>query len=454
MATWMQANAQPLYTPYVFTNFAGLPGAAGADNGTGSAARFNYPWGIAVDGATNVYVADEGNFTIRKITPLGAVTTLAGSAGELGTNDGPAISEALFGGYLSDTFGIDTSEAGGPLGIAVDSTGNVYVADTYNYTIRKITPGGTVTTLAGSPRQPGTNNGPANVALFGDRDHACGAFGFPCSHIGPFGIAVDGAGNVYVADTGNHTIRKITPGGAVSTLAGSPNNPGSNDGTGSTAQFRFPQGVAVDGAGNVYVADTGNHMIRKITPGGAVTSFGGAPGVSGSADGIVYMARFSSPRGVAVDSATNIYVADTGNSTIRKVSPGGVVTTLAGRPSTFGDTDGLGPAALFRSPSGLGVVGATHLFVADSENDRITRGVPDPRLQFDTTSQVISNDFFLARLFGPAGSNVVVVASATLSVKLKDWTPLQTKALPLGGLDLGVPLGTNRYRFFSAHLSP
>src|SRR5215471_11551716 len=194
MATWMQASAQTLYTPYVFTNFAGLPATSGADNGTGTAARFNDPWGIAVDSATNIYVADEANFTIRKITPAGVVTTLAGSAGDLGTNDGFATTEALFGGYLSDTFGVDTSEAGGPLGVAVDNAGNVYVADSYNYTVRKITPGGTVTTLAGSQRQPGTNDGPANVALFGDRDHYCGAFGFPCSHIGPFGLAVDGVG--------------------------------------------------------------------------------------------------------------------------------------------------------------------------------------------------------------------------------------------------------------------
>jgi sugar lactone lactonase YvrE len=196
----------------------------------------------------------------------------------------------------------------------VDGAGNAYVADTENHTIRKVTPGGTVTTLAGLGGSSGSADGTGSAARF----------------YWPYGVAVDSAGNVYVADTWNYTIRKVTPGGVVTTLAGLAGTGGSTDGTGSAARFNYPSGVAVDSAGTVYVADRGNHTIRKVTPGGAVTTLAGLADSYGSADGTGSAARFDSPRGVAVDSAGNVYVADYYNNTIRKVTPGGVVTTLAG----------------------------------------------------------------------------------------------------------------------------
>ena len=163
-------------------------------------------------------------------------------------------------------------------------------------------------------------------------------------------MAVDSAGNVYVADTYNHTIRKITPAGVVSTLAGLAGSCGSADGTGANARFYYPYGVAVDSAGNVYVADTDNHTIRKITPGGVVSTLAGLAGSSGSADGTGANARFHYPSGVAVDSAGNVYVADTDNHTIRKITPAGVVSTLAGLAGSYGSADGTGANARFYQP--------------------------------------------------------------------------------------------------------
>jgi sugar lactone lactonase YvrE len=298
-ASDMNNNTIRKVTPAgVVTTVAGLAASHGSADGTRSTARFDYPYGVAVDSAGNAYVADTINNTIRKVTPAGVVTTLAGFAGSSGSADGTGSAARFYN----------------PYSVAVDSAGNVYVADTRNFTIRKVTPSGVVTTLAGVAGYGGSADGWGGVARF-----YC-----------PWGVAVDSAGNVYVADSNNHTIRRITPGRVVSTLAGLAGSYGSADGTGSDARFKNPYGVAVDNAGNVYVADSGNSTIRKVTPDGVVTTLAGLAGSYGSADGTGSAARFKYPDGVAVDSADNVYVADTYNCTIRKVTPGGVVTTLAG----------------------------------------------------------------------------------------------------------------------------
>jgi hypothetical protein len=325
----------------IVTTLAGSAGQIGSNDGTGSAASFESPSGAAVDSAGNVYVADAGNDTIRKITPSGVVTTLAGSPGQAGCSDGTG-SAASF----------DCPE-----GVAVDSAGNVYVADSWNFTIRKITPSGVVTTLAGSPGQAGCSDGTGSDASFW----------------GPQGVAVDSAGNVYVADTSNDEIRKITPLGVVTTLAGFPGQYeyGSSDGTGSAARFCGPTGVAVDSAGNVYVADAGNDEIRKITPSGVVTTLAGYAGEVGAADGSGSAASFDYPEAVAVDSAGNVYVADTLNDEIREISPSGVVNTLAGSTGQPGSSDGTGGEASFWCPLGVAVDSAGNVYVADTVNQEI-----------------------------------------------------------------------------------
>ncbi len=256
----------------------------GFADGIGTAAQFNYPQGVATDASDNIYVADSGNNKIRKITPTGVVSTLAGSDLQ-GFADGIGASAQFFL----------------PIGVATDALGNVYVADQFNNKIRKISQTGVVTTLAGSTQ--GFADGTGTAAQFNN----------------PIGIATDISGNVYVGDIINYKIRKITPAGVVSTLAGS--TQGFADGIGTVAQFYYPFGVATDAVGNVYVADNNNNKIRKISSTGVVTTLAGS--TQGFADGTGTTAQFSNPQGVATDAQGNIYIsnfADFGNHNIRKIT--------------------------------------------------------------------------------------------------------------------------------------
>lgn len=322
-------------TPAVVTTLAGS-GTLGSTDAIGAAASFNYSSGVAVDTIGNVYVADSYNNKIRKITGAGEVTTLAGS-GIAGSADGLGI-EASFNN---------------PTGVAVDGNGNVYVADSYNNKIRKITASGDVTTLAGSG-EPGTANGTGTAARFN----------------GPSGVAVDQSGTLYVADTDNQKIRKITASGSVTNYAGSGTS-GSTDGTGAEASFYYPQGIAVDGTGTLYVADTDNQKIRKIEAGGVVTTLAGT-GSYGSTDGTGTLASFNGPSGVAVDVNNNVFVADAGNNKIRKISATGEVTTLAGS-GVEGAIDGSGIEANFKYPEGVAVDGNGKVYVADGYNNKIRK---------------------------------------------------------------------------------
>jgi len=382
----------------VVTTLAGTAEVTGSADGTGAAARFYYPGGVATDSAGNVYVADTQNDTIRKINSAGVVTTLAGAAGMMNFADGtgaaarfnkPAgvTTDTAGNVYVADTLnetirkvtpngvvtrlaGTSWAEATGsadgtgaaarfyyPEGVVTDSAGNVYVADTLNDTIRKITPTAVVTTLAGRTGVSGSSDGTGAAALFQS----------------PSGLATDSVGNLYVADYLNATIRKITPGGVVTTVAGMAGTTGSADGSGAAARFYYPFSIALDGAGDIYVADSGNNTIRKITPNGVVTTLAGTAGVKGSADGIGSTASFNIPQGVATDRAGNIYVADAGNNTIRKLTPGGAVTTLAGTAGVAGSADGTGAAASFWVPQGLAIDNAGNIYVADRGNNTIRK---------------------------------------------------------------------------------
>ena len=408
----------PVGTNWVVTTIAGSANSYGYTDGTNSAARFHYPTGVAVDTNGNVYVADGYNYTIRKIKPVGTnwvVTTIAGSVGTSGSNDGTNTAAQF--NFLSGT----------PACLAVDRAGNVYVGDNFNDIIRKLTPVGTnwvVTTIAGlagySASADGTNSSarfrvPSGVAVdasgniyVADTDNntirkmtpagtnwvvttLAGIVGNAGNHDGtnttaqfflPRGLTVDISGNVYVADTYNCTVRKMTPVGlnwVVTTLAGNAINIGSTDGTGSAARFYWPLGVAVDNAGILYVADTGNNTIRKVTPAGVVTILAGSEGNYGSVDGTNNAAQFDQPSGVAVDSAGNLYVTDYNNETIRKITPAGtnwVVTTLAGKARQTGSADGTGTNAQFNGPAGITVDGAHNVYVVDALNDTIRKVTP------------------------------------------------------------------------------
>ncbi len=329
----------------VVTTVAGQATVPGSTDATSTAATFHTPSGVATDGI-NLYVADSENDIIRKIVvATGVVTTLAGKAMFVGSTDGTGAAARF----------------GFPVGITTDGT-NLYVADSDYSTIRKIVVAtGVVTTLAGVPQNP-------VIGCTGSADGTGAAAGF-CF---PQGITTDGT-NLYVADTGNDTIRKIVIAtGAVTTLAGHATVPGFADGTGAAATFNQPQGLATDGV-NVYVADTFNETIRKIVIAtGAVTTLAGQATVPGFADGTGAAATFFAPSGITTDD-TNLYVGDYGNDIIRKISIAtGAVTTLAGQATVPGFTDGTGAAATFSYPYGVAIDG-TDLYVADSHNDTIRK---------------------------------------------------------------------------------
>ena len=258
-------------------------------------------------------MADDDNDVVRKVTPAGVVTTLAGSAAP---------------GYLD--------------GIAVDASGNVYVADFDNHVIRKITPNGDASILAGSTQGWADDTTGTNARFDG-----------------PAGLAVDSSGNVYVADYDNNMIRKITPNGEVTTLAGS-GAFGADNGQGTAASFARPNAVKVDASGNVYVADSHSSLIRKITPDGVVTTLAGS--TPGFADGTGTAAQFFEPWGLAVDANGYVYVADSGNNRIRKIAPNGVVTTIAGSGAS-GSDNGIGTTALFSNPLDVAVDASLNLYV-------------------------------------------------------------------------------------------
>jgi sugar lactone lactonase YvrE len=312
----------------------------GSTNATGTSAQFYSPQGVAVDASLNVYVADYLNGTIREVSSAGAVTTPAGSPGNFGSANGTGANARFWG----------------PQSVAVDTGGNVYVADSFNGTVRKVTSAGVVTTLAGSPSS-GSANGAANNARFSL----------------PISVALDTAGNQYVADSANDTIRKITPAGTVTTFAGLAGNFGSADGAGTNAQFLAPQGTAVDSAGNIYVADTGNHVIRKITSAGMVSTYAGFAGVTNNTDGTGTNAAFYFPQGITADASGNLFVTDTGNHTVRKIAAGGVVTTLAGFANHPGSADGNSTNAHFNNPTGVAVDTNGNVFVADTLNHTVRK---------------------------------------------------------------------------------
>lgn len=302
-------------------------------------AFFPFPLGIAADGLGNLYVGDSSTDTIQKISSSGTITLVAGASGQTGTVDGSGVNARF----------------NDPSGICAASDGSLGVCDTANGTLRVVAVNGTTTTLAGSIGLRGNTDAVGSVATFSS----------------PTSVCRDASGNFYLSDSVNNTIRKITPDGAVSTLAGDAGVAGTADGVGASARFNHPTGIALDGAGNIYVADTTNNTVRKVSLNGMVSTVAGLPGVSGSQDGAGSEALFNSPGGVAADNYGNVYVADTGNSVIRKISADGAVMTLAGLPEIAGLMDGVGSGAWFNQPRGIVLSPNGVLYVADTGNAAI-----------------------------------------------------------------------------------
>ncbi len=349
----LQACGEGEPTPANLALFAGDGVAAGSVDGAGTAARFSTPLGVAADSAGNIYVADTTNHIIRKIDSVGGVTTLAGNitTHTAGNTDGTGAAASF----------------SSPRGVTTDSAGNVYVADTSNHIIRKITPLGVVAQV---PINSGT------ITIYGAMSLITTGT--------PSGIATDTDGNIYVTDAVNHAVIKITPLGGVSTIAGVPvtlssiiSSPlsGNTDGIGTAARFNSPRSIAIDRLGNLYVADSGNHTIRKIViSSGVVSTLAGTALSSGSVDGLGAVARFNTPLGVVTDSAGNVYVADTGNHTIRKITPAGEVSTVVGVVGSAGFAPGFLPGQL-RSPTGVAISG-TSLYITTGHGVAVVTRVP------------------------------------------------------------------------------
>jgi sugar lactone lactonase YvrE len=292
---------------------------------------FNLPSSIAIDAQGTLYIADSGNHLIRKITSNGTVSVVAGST--RGYENGPGTSAK---------FNV-------PTGITVDGQGNLYIADSFNHKIRKITPSGTVSTLAGSGE--GYEDGIGTDARFKS----------------PIGIVLNALNNLYVSTEG-HKIREVsTTTGVVSTLAGS--TAGYADGAGMDAKFHYPIGMAVDSQGELYVADSHNHKIRKVSVSGMVSTFAGSS--IGYLDGSGINSQFRLPSGVTIDSEGTLYIADRENHKIRKITANGDVNTLAG--SSKGYTDGPSGLAQFNYPIGTAIDSQGVLYIADFFNHKIRK---------------------------------------------------------------------------------
>ena len=318
VADWASNTIRQVTSLGGVTTIAGKFPATGAINGSGTEARFNSPQNAVVDAGGTVYVADTANNLIRKIAPDGTTSTLAGLAGISGSSDGSA----------------STATFSSPAGIALDASGAIYVADAGSHLIRKLSSAGSVTTLAGADWPT-----PINSGFFGS---------IPGSV--PVSLVVDRQGNIYVADAGMNMIRKVSPDGAASVVA-------------STAAAR---GVAVDASGNLYVADSGNNTIRKISPAGQDSVLAGSAESPGFVDGSGSAARFKGPGALTVDELGNVYVADTGNHLVRKISATGLVTTVAGRPGSIGVLLGDLPGSL-SAPIAMAIYGSDVLYTT-SEN--------------------------------------------------------------------------------------
>jgi sugar lactone lactonase YvrE len=313
--------------PKIISTVAGNgTGGFSGDNGLATYASLNFPFGIAIDGQDNIFIADNNNYRIRKVDTNGFIITVAG------TNSG---------GFSGDGNSATTARLNSPHGVCVDGAGNYFIADTFNYRIRKVNTNGIITTVGGGGGSLGDGGNATNATLSN-----------------PYGVAMDAAGNLYIADTGNR-VRKIDVNGIITTFAGTNSSGFSGDGGPATnALLNNPMGVTEDSIGNVYIADYGNNRIRRVDTNGIITTIAGTNSSGFSGDGgPANMAQLYRPSHVACDTSGNLFIADSGNSRIRQIDANGIITTIAGGGTTLGDggiatNANLAPATLAFKSSG------------------------------------------------------------------------------------------------------
>ena len=397
-------TVNPLGTVIVTTVAGnGVAGFSG-DGGLATSASLYYPFGVAVDAAGNLYIADESNHLIRKVTPAGIISTVAGNG---------------FGGFSGDGGAATSARLGLPTGVTVDAAGNLYIADESNQRIRKVTPAGVISTVAGN-----------GVAGFGGD----GGLATSASLYGPFSVSVDAAGNLYIADYFNQRIRKVTPAGVISTVAGNGIAGFSGDGgLATSAVLQNPYGVSVDAAGNLYIADYDNQRIRKVTPAGVISTVAGN-GIAGFGGdgGLATSASLYYPSGVSVDAAGNLYIADRHDQRIRKVTPAGVISTVAGSGvAGFGGDGGLATSASLYYPSGVSVDAAGNLYIGDQSNQRIRR-------VRDTTYTLAP-----AAYFGSQALNTASSVPKTITLTNLGPVPIGISSIAITGTNAGQFSQTN-----------
>ena len=348
------SNVQNIITTIAGT---GIPGDSG-DGGAATSAQLTSPWGVSVDISGNVYIADSGNYKIRKLTSTGIITTFAGTGSWGNGGDGGAATSA---------------QLSSPYGVSVDISGNVYIADLYNVKIRMVTSKGIITTIAGTGEYGSSGDGGAATSA---------------QLNGPFGVSVGISGNVYIADLYNNKIRIVNSTGIITTFAGTGTRGSSGDGGAAiSAQLNGPEGVLVDISGNVYIADFDNHKIRMVNSTGIITTIAGTGARGSTGDGgAATSATLNYPIGVSVDISGNVYIADAQNSKIRMVTSTGIITTFAGTGAYGSSGDG-GPAtsAQLYNPSGISVGTSGNVYIAD--NNKIRMVVPQGRVIALPTSQ-------------------------------------------------------------------
>jgi uncharacterized protein (TIGR03437 family) len=371
--------ASALSQQYTINTIAGSAGNAGfaGDSGSAVGSQLNYPTGIAVDKSGNLYIADGLNNRVRKVSG-GVISTVAGN----GT-----------AGYTGDKGPATSAELNNPTGVALDSSGNLYIADSANNVVRMVSSSGTITTFAG-------NN---TLGYSGDMALATGA-----QLSNPVGVIADSAGNVYIADTGNNVIRQVYSGNIVTYAEG----------------FTQPDSVAVDSAGNIYVADTQGRRIVKYTNGGVYTTIAGnGYGEFSGDNGPGPNAALYDPMGLAVDSSGNVYIADTFNCRIRKVTPSGIITTIAGNGTLYFSGDGgAATQAALHFPHGVAVDSSGNVYVTDTVNSVVRE------LQ-GTLPTVSTNGIVNAASFAPRispGALATVFGSNFALTNAGAQTPLPT----------------------------
>lgn len=388
------------YEPYTFTTIAGASGKSGSEDG--ASARFKTPVGIVIDDLGNLYVGDIGNHTIRMLKPSGSnwvVTTIAGTVGVSGTIDGEAGVARLFE----------------PAPTTIDHEGNLYCSIYNQHVLRKLTREGTswVVSTIGVPRRPGAADGTNGIARFN----------FPSA------VVADRVGNLYVSDSENHLIRRVTQQGTnynVTTIAGLVANPGHANGIGKTARFAGPNHITIDHLGNLFVIDLYSSLVRKLSPKGEeweVSTIAGRPGAFGNADGLGAAAQFGQMNCIAADKTGNLYVAE--QNTLRKLTLVGTnwhVTTLAGRYGSAAPVNGTGSAAKFVALSTIILDKDGNVYACDSGDHTIRKGIPNPVLSSSGPAFGFRGGPFGFEFVAQSNRVVVVQSSPDLASWASVWT--------------------------------